>query len=213
MSSLKPIILLPARERVASAIRQAILRRELKENQEITLEEMAGKLGVSITPVREAFQVLDGEGLIHLRPNKGAIVLGINENTIRDHFEIRAVLEAEAAMKVCNNHADLTDIISAFESSKIALKEHNGDYSNCNQAFHYGIWDASGNVKIKLILSGLWNGLSMGYNTTESAYAKISFDEHENILNAIKNRNAKLAGDLMKKHINRSYENIMTNYK
>ncbi len=56
-------------------------------------------VGVSSMPVREAFQILAADGLIQVRPNKGAVVLGINEQTIREHYEIRAVLESEAVAK------------------------------------------------------------------------------------------------------------------
>ena len=79
MIAMKKIQLLPAREQVASVLREAILKRELKEGEELTLEGMAEQLGVSSMPVREAFQILATDGLIKLRPNKGAIVLGVNE--------------------------------------------------------------------------------------------------------------------------------------
>ncbi len=101
MTNLKPIKLLPAREQVASALRKAILSRELQEGAELTLESVAAQLQVSSTPVREALQILSRDGLIRLRPNKGAIVLGINEKTIRNHYETRAILEREAAALVC----------------------------------------------------------------------------------------------------------------
>lgn len=80
-------------------LRKAILSRDLVEGQEITLEGIARLVGVSSMPVREAFQILAADGLIQVRPNKGAVVLGINEQTIREHYEIRAVLESEAVAK------------------------------------------------------------------------------------------------------------------
>lgn len=55
MLGLKPIKLLPARERVASALRKAIIAQQIKEGETLTLETTAQQLGVSITPVREAF--------------------------------------------------------------------------------------------------------------------------------------------------------------
>ncbi len=94
------IKLLSAKEQVAAVLRKAILSRELVEGQEITLEGIAGMVGVSSMPVREAaFQILAADGLIKVRPNKGAVVLGINEQTIREHYEIRALLESEAVAK------------------------------------------------------------------------------------------------------------------
>lgn len=103
------IKLLSAKEQVAAVLRKAILSRELVEGQEITLEGIAGMVGVSSMPVREAFQILAADGLIKVRPNKGAVVLGINEQTIREHYEIRALLESEAVAKASSWHRYLAD--------------------------------------------------------------------------------------------------------
>ena len=78
MIGLKPIKIPSAKERVASELRKAILSKQLKEGENLTLENVAQQLNVSITPVREAFQILAHDGLIKLRPNKGAIVLGLS---------------------------------------------------------------------------------------------------------------------------------------
>ena len=83
MVTLKPIKLLPARERVAFALRKAIISKQIGEGEVITLEATAQQLGVSVTPVREAFQILARDGLIDLKQNKGATVLGLNETTIK----------------------------------------------------------------------------------------------------------------------------------
>ena len=108
MLGLKPIKLLPARERVASAIREAIIQKKIKEGEILTLDTTAQELGVSVTPVREAFQILARDGLIELKQNKGAIVLGFNETTIREHYQIRAAMESEACELCCENGADLS---------------------------------------------------------------------------------------------------------
>ena len=71
MSSLQPIKLLPARERVAAALRKAIILKEFEPGYELMLDAVAKLLGVSITPVREAFQILGREGFIQLRRTKG----------------------------------------------------------------------------------------------------------------------------------------------
>ena len=118
MNNLGKVKLLPAREQVASILRKAILSRELQEGQEITLEGIAELVGVSTTPVREAFQILARDGLIKLRPNKGAVVQGINEKTIRDHYETRAVLEGEAAARA--SAASSTATISTAEGPAAA---------------------------------------------------------------------------------------------
>lgn len=213
VNNLQPITLLPAREQVAAVLRKAILSLEIKEGEELTLESTAEQLGVSITPVREAFQILAHDGLIKLRPNKGAVVLGVNKKTIYDHYETRAILEREAAAMVCRNNADISDIIASYMQGVAALEKDNArEYSNYNQAFHMAIWTAAGNEKIKSLLSSLWNGLSMGHKVTEEAYAKISTSEHEKIVEAIKSRDEELSKKLMDAHIMRSMENILTHF-
>ena len=213
MIAMKKIQLLPAREQVASVLREAILKRELKEGEELTLEGMAEQLGVSSMPVREAFQILATYGLIKLRPNKGAIVLGVNEKTIRDHYETRALLESEAAARASQKGKDISDIVYAYDTTKKALDENDfGEYSRGNEAFHMSIWTAADNEKMKTILSSLWNGLSMGHKVTEEDYAKISMYEHRKILDAIQANEVEKARKRMYDHIIRSMENILTRF-
>lgn len=214
MSHLGKVKLLPAREQVASVLRKAILSHELKEGQEITLEGIAREVGVSSMPVREAFQILAADGLIKLRPNKGAVVLGINEKLIRDHYETRALLESELAARCCRDGVDISAIESAYAMADQALREEDShEYSRHNQAFHMAIWEAGDNEKMKALCSSLWNGLSMGHKVTQEDYAKISIYEHRQILEAVQERDADKARERMRRHIIRSLENILTNYE
>lgn len=211
LNTLTPIQLLPARDRVAAALREAILSHQFAAGQELTLKDTAAMLGVSATPIREAFQILAREGLIELRPNRGAVVLGMDEKRLRDHYETRAALERAAAILVCRKKADLAPIKLAYVQAAAALAQNDSrQYSEQNQAFHMAIWTAADNDQMKELLSGLWNGLSMGHKVTQEHYAKISMAEHYQILDALKARDAARAGDLMEAHINRSLENVLT---
>lgn len=214
MNNLKPIKLLPARERVASVLRKAILSRELAEGTVITLEGIATQLEVSNTPVREAFQILAREGLIRQRPNKCAEVQGISRKFIQNHYETRAILEAACAGIVCRNGADTEAIKNAYYNSEEALQAgDSSSYSNFNQAFHFALWEAADNDKIKALLAEMWNGLSMGHKVTEEEYAKISIAEHKDILDAILARDAEEAEKRMYAHIARSLKNILTHFE
>ena len=213
MVTLKPIKLLPARERVASALRKAIISKQIGEGEVITLEVTAQQLGVSVTPVREAFQILARDGLIDLKQNKGATVLGLNETTIREHYEIRAALESAACVLCCQRKADLSAIRNCLEMADGALeKKDSSSYSNYNQSFHYEIWTAAGNEKLKTMLSEMWNGLSMGLKSTEEEYARNSQEEHRQILAALESGDPKQAGEKMVFHIIRSMNDVLTRY-
>ncbi len=211
MLSLKPIELLPARERVASALRKAIMSKELRRDQEISIENMAEMLGVSATPVREAYQILAQEGLIKLRPNKGAIVIGMSEQWVRDHYGVRSALEAEAARLVAEKGPDISELEHIVVRSGNLIE--NGDYSayaDLNQAFHVAIWKLSGNQKLQNMCSSLWNGLSMGYRVTVEEYARLSITEHIEIFNRIECRDRMGAYELMHHHIMRSMDDMLT---
>ncbi len=214
MLGLKPIKLLPARERVASALREAIISKKIKEGESLTLDTTAQELGVSITPVREAFQILARDGLIELKQNKGAIVLGLNETTIRNHYQVRAALESEACEICCEIGADLSAIKNCLTSATKALeKDDFGSFVNYNQSFHYEIWRAAGNEKMQQMLAELWNGLSMGIKSTVEKYAKRSNEEHKAIYEAMERRDAEASRKEMRHHIYRSMEDMLTRYE
>ena len=214
MNGLKPIKIPSAKEKVASELRKAILSRKMKEGESLSLESVAKQLNVSITPVREAFQILARDGLIKLRQNKGAIVLGINDTYIKEHYQLRAILESSCAELAARDGIDISGIEAVYETSKEAL-EH-GDYQNYagqNRAFHSEIWEAAGNKKMANMISELWNGLSMGNMVTEQEYANISIKEHGEIFMAIKNSNPALAKEKMYQHIMRSRDDMLTYYQ
>ena len=213
MLNLRPVKLLPVREQAAASLREAIITQNIKQGETLALEATAKALGISVTPVREAFQILARDGLIELAQNRGAVVLGMSAKNIREHYRIRAALEAEACMLVCENNADLSAIERCLTHSGNALDNDNSEqYSDYNQSFHYQIWLASGNSRLVNMLSELWNGLSMGLRTTRSQYAKKSQSEHENIFSWLKTRDAKASAFAMRNHILRSMNDMLTRY-
>ncbi len=213
MLGLKPIKLLPARERVASALRKAIISKSIPTGAELTLETTAQELGVSVTPVREAFQILARDGLLEVKQNKCAVVLGVTEKTIREHYQLRAALEGAACRLVCENGADLSEIKNCVDTAEEALARLQADkYTDYNQSFHFEIWQACGNEKMQKAISELWNGLSLGMNMSELDYALKSHAEHKRIYAALEARDGLAARDEMEKHIYRSMEDALTYY-
>jgi DNA-binding GntR family transcriptional regulator len=200
-------------------LRNAILSRELREGTIITLDAISAQLGVSITPVREAFQILQRDGLIKQLPNRYMEVRGVTPKTIRDQYETRAVLEGAAAALVCRNGADTGDIAAAHSGAlAAAVRGDFSGYSAFNRAFHMAIWTAAGNVKMEALLSELWNGLPpahmahRGHTVSAVEYARIAIGEHEKITAALQARDAELAQKLMIAHIIRGMETILTRF-
>ena len=117
MNGLKPIKIPSAKEKVASELRKAILSRKMKEGEILSLDSVATQLNVSITPVREAFQILARDGLIQLRKNKAAVVLGVTETYIKEHYQLRVILEGAAARLCAAPEADISELEEIYEDS------------------------------------------------------------------------------------------------
>ena len=92
---------LPLRDVVFNTLRQAILRGELKPGERLMEIQLANKLGVSRTPIREAIRKLELEGLVLMIPRKGAEVAEITEKSLKDVLEIRRALEDLAVRLAC----------------------------------------------------------------------------------------------------------------
>ena len=206
--------LMPARVRITSILKKALMAGEYKSGQELSLTEVAEKLGVSRTPVREAFQALAADGLIELRPNKGAIVKTIDEKFIRDHYEMRILLEGEAAAKAAAKGMDTSELLARLYH--IADNFHAIDrstYMELNQDIHTSIWNAADNQKLTHFLASLWNGPSTGQANSELEHFIQSTQEHIQILTAIKHSDPDTARQAMEQHITRSMDNILNSFR
>ncbi|KRK80159.1 GntR family transcriptional regulator [Companilactobacillus nodensis] len=210
---MEPIKQMPTSTRVASLLRKAILSGEYSGDEELSLTKVSNQLGVSRTPVREAFQQLSSEGLITLRMNKGAIVKSIDKKFIIDHFEVRILLECEAVRRAIKNNMDVSDLLKREQKLKNNPNESTiEDYVQVNQDIHRSIWKAADNQKLFQLCEELWNGSS-----TNNIYPAIehhlkSLDEHIALLTAIQNKQADKANSIMEKHLTRSMNNLIANF-
>lgn len=206
--------MMPARVRITSILKKALLAGEYKSGEELSLTAIAEKLGVSRTPVREAFQTLAAEGLIELRMNKGAIVKPIDEKFITDHYEMRMLLEGEAAARAAERGMDVSALLTKLYHLKDNLEVTGRQYYvDLNQELHTSIWKAADNQKLYSFLSGLWNGPSTGQADSEQEHFRKSTDEHIQILQFIRDKRAEESRKLMQQHISRSKDNILLSFR
>ncbi|BDC51307.1 GntR family transcriptional regulator [Bryobacterales bacterium F-183] len=101
MTKLSPITRERANEAVHAALRQAILTNTLRQGERLNIAELADQLRVSLTPVRNAVQLLAAEGLIDVRPRSGTFVATITTDDVVETFQIRSALEVLAAELAC----------------------------------------------------------------------------------------------------------------
>lgn len=202
--------MIPARTRITSILKKALFNGEYKSGDELSLTDIAKKLGVSRTPVREAFQSLAADGLIELRMNKGAIVKPMDEKFIREHYEMRILLEGEAAARATGNSMEVSELLTRLYHLQDNLDIMSvSEYEELNLLVHTSVWSAADNQKLYSFLMSLWNGPSVGKYTGAIEHFTQSTAEHIQILLDIRAGDASAARMDMEQHIRRSMYNIL----
>lgn len=197
---------LPLRDVVFNALRKAILSGDLKPGERLMEKQLAEKMGVSRTPVREAIRKLELEGFVVMVPRKGAQVAEITEKDIQDVLEVRGALEELAVKLACKNmdDKDLRSLKQVMKEFSEASKRDDLDgMIEKDTEFHDIIFRATKNEKLIQIV----NNLREQIHRYRVAYLK-SFDdfkvineEHEQIVFAIENRDATLGETVAARHI------------
>lgn len=210
---------LPLRDVVFKTLRQAILRGELEPGERLMEIQLADKLGVSRTPVREAIRRLELEGLVLMVPRKGAEVASITEKDMRDVLEVRATLEELAVSLACKNMnpsviEELKDANKNVETaiiSKDVVKIVDADVK-----FHDIIYKVTGNERLIQIINNLREQMyryRLEYVKDARAHS-ILISEHEDIIKQLSQNDVDKAKVVMKQHISnqeRGIERLMKN--
>ncbi len=149
---------LPLRDVVFHTLREAILKGELKPGERLMELQLAAKLGVSRTPVREAIRMLEQEGLAVTVPRKGAEVARMTEKDMEDVLQIRRALDELAVGLACDNMTE--DKLTKLYEALVCFEEstRTGDVKSIAQTdmeFHEVIYQAADNPKLVNLLNNL----------------------------------------------------------
>ncbi|HOJ17114.1 MAG TPA: GntR family transcriptional regulator [Ignavibacteriaceae bacterium] len=197
----------PLREKISTSIRDLIIEGKLKPGERLTEPEMSSSLGISRTPLREAFLQLESEGFVLVQPRRGAIVSGINLRDAEETYTIKSSLEALATKLACSF---ITDDILDFllrlnaQMEKISTSENKNyrRFLDLNAKFHQSLIEFSRNQKLIKLITTLRNQ-TLRYNyiyLSLLSHLDESVNEHYEILKALKNRDAESVEILIKKH-------------
>ena len=210
---------LPLRDVVFNTLRQAILKGELKPGERLMEIQLANKLGVSRTPVREAIRKLELEGLVLMIPRKGAEVAEITRQDMEDVLEVRTALEELAVKDACDHITDaqLSELKKASNEFKKALLEGK-DLVTCADAdmhFHNVILSATNNRRLIQMLNNLSEQMyryRMEY-LKEPGTHKLLLKEHEAIYSALKKHDKAEAGGAIRIHIENQRRSIISSLR
>ncbi len=204
------------RGRVFHKLRDDILSGKYEENEELKEVAIGEELGVSRTPVREAFRQLELEGLIQIIPNKGAYVTGITEKDVKDIYMIRSLLEGLCA-RWATEHITQEQLAEMEENVYLsqfhAQKGHLEQLAELDNRFHDIMYEACNSKILEHQLKDFHQYVLRVRRKTLASKNRgpKSNEEHEEILQAIKAGDADRAEQLANRHMINAYDNMVKN--
>ena len=209
---------LPLRDVVFNTLRQAILKGELAPGERLMEIQLAEKLGVSRTPIREAIRKLELEGLVLMIPRKGAEVARISEKSLRDVLEVRRSLEELAIELACErmSQEELEELKRAQEAFKCAIEEGEAmPIAETDEHYHDLIYQGTKNDKLVQMLNNLREQMyryRLEY-IKDKDKRQILLLEHDHILKALQERNIEEARMAVREHIDNQEITVSRNIK
>lgn len=197
---------LPLRDVVFNTLREAILKGDLVAGERLMELQLASKLGVSRTPIREAIRMLEQEGLAITIPRKGAIVAGMTEKDMQDVLQIREALEELSVQVACDKitEEEIGQLYRNMKNFEHSLKT--GDLKRMAQAdveFHDVICQATDNPKLISMLNNLREQMyryRVEYLKNPENHQQL-LDEHEAIYRGIVAKDKAAVTDMIRRHI------------
>ncbi len=194
-------------QNVFEYLKDAIIDQTIEPGSRLVESKIADMLGISRTPLREALHKLEREDWIEKNPSGGFQVVTLTKDDIEQTFGIRSVLEAYAARLAAENYQDknLAPLEKKMKEFKICLeqKEDYDKLQKINTDFHDLLYSLSKSPKLIKMINQLRAQISMFRRIIlkQEEYAYKSNEDHIKMLDAIKNRDGDTAEHLVREHI------------
>ena len=204
---------LPLRDVAFRTLRSGILQGDLKPGERLMEIQLASRLGVSRTPVREAIRMLELEGLVINVPHKGAQVARITEKDLKDVLEVREGLE-EMSMKLACERISASELSELYEASRLFERYAKGDdltlLAETDEKFHAIIYKACGNKRLIQLINNLREQMyryRIEY-LKDAGNRESLIREHDELWECLKTRDITKGRRLMRQHIIRQMDTI-----
>ncbi|MBV1935511.1 GntR family transcriptional regulator [Streptomyces sp. BV286] len=194
------------RERVADALRAALIAGELRPGEVHSAPALAARFGVSATPVREAMLDLAKEGLVDTVPNKGFRVTAVSEKQLDEYTHIRSLIEIPTTVGLAARADPAALEALRPVAREIVTAAAAGDliaYVEADIRFHLGLLALAGNDHLVEVVGGL-RGRSRLYGLhalVEAGRLEASAEEHLEILDALAARDEEAVRAVMTRHL------------
>jgi DNA-binding GntR family transcriptional regulator len=197
----------PAKDRAYDFVKERILTGVYPGGDLLSEGEVADAVGVSRTPVREAFLLLEAEGLMRLYPKRGALIVPVSPDEIEDVMDTRLLVERHAAARVAERPPAgfAGDVETILAAQRTALDA--GDqvaFVEADRDFHRAIVEAAGNAILARLYDQLRDRLRRMSATAiarDPAVAEVFLSEHRAIAAALGRGDGDGAGVLLARHL------------
>lgn len=201
------------RHKIYEQLRADILSCALTPGLEFREGELAEKFGVSKSPIRDALQRLEIEGLIEIEPRRGHRVAPISVSDAEDILDLREILEAGAIRTIVAKASD--DELRSLDRLRKTETHDLEAFAAYNRDFHLAICRASGNQRLMSSMAGLMENydrlciVSLSAGRDETGSMTDALDDHNTIIDALQARNAAAAVRASTKHVKKSRAKVM----
>ncbi|MEU4034758.1 GntR family transcriptional regulator [Streptomyces collinus] len=193
----------PLRDRVYEALLELITTRALRPGQHLVESELAGHLGVSRQPVREALQRLNTEGWVDLRPAQGAFVHVPTPEEADQLLTVRTLLETEAARLAALNagKAGVHTLQDIVRQGWVAVAEDDVHRAVAlNAAFHGKIMNMAANKVLAGLAAQVDRRVRWYYAPVAGLRGGTAWQEHQDLVQALTDHDDQGAARLMREH-------------
>lgn len=187
-------------ELVTSMLRELIVTGELEAGASLRQRDLAQRLGVSPTPVREALRRLCSEGLVTTDAHRSATVAESDLGVKEENYLIRAALESLAAELAAERITEeQLNSIEDVNRQIYELADDDETYGALNRDFHFGIYQAAASPVLLSLMRLLWQAMPDGPKVDRTH--RESAEEHAAIIDALRTGNSEQAAELTYHHI------------
>src|ERR1017187_6021043 len=168
------------------SIKEYILEGRLDENSRLTEEFLSGQLGISKSPIREALNRLEAEGLIRIEARRGAYLRAFSNKEVDDLYDIREALEVHAVRTGAFPSALIKDLRASVKRLRGHLKANDkAKYIDEDVSFHRALARATGNARLCDVLENIQNQIWLFRRKTYSLSSTAAPDAHEAVIDAL----------------------------
>lgn len=185
-----------------NSIKEYILEGRLDENSRLTEEFLSTQLGISKSPIREALNRLETEGLIRIEPRKGAYLRRLTPDEVGELYDLREALEAHVVRTARLTPQLVADLRQSIKRQRALLKANDRThYIEADVQFHADLAHSTGNGHLCAVLENVQNQIWLSRRKTYDLSSSTAPDHHEAIVEALAGNDRAKAEAAMRTHI------------